>query len=328
VPVATVQGVVKQYRMWGNVQDASRSGRPSKQTAEHKHQVEATIEENPWASLREITENLRDLNIGQTTVSKVARDLGFKLRVPRKKPFLDGFAKIRRKYWCRYRVHWPIAHWHASVWLDETRVEYTGSYQPGWKVRIRDGEELLEKHLVPSFKSGRISVSCSAAITHGSRTPLVWVRKRGPAERTSKRDRLGLNSAQYAAEIYDSHLIPFLFSLNKPIRRLQVMEDNAKWHRARPNKEISLAFGVQKVPLPACSPDLNPIENVWHIFKQRLRKRFSENMDKWPHSEDELWEVMEEEREAIDQAKIDSLVDSMPLRLQAIIDAGGSHIKW
>ncbi|RPA93018.1 hypothetical protein L873DRAFT_1707475, partial [Choiromyces venosus 120613-1] len=99
-------------------------------------------------------------------------------------------------------------------------------------------------------------------------------------------------------------------------------------HGARPNQEISLAFGIQKLPLLACSPDLNLIENVWHIFKQRLWKQFSKNVDEWPHCKDQLWEVMEEEWEAIDQAKIDRLVDSMPFRLQAVIDARGSHIKW
>ncbi|RPA97444.1 hypothetical protein L873DRAFT_1742036, partial [Choiromyces venosus 120613-1] len=76
-------------------------------------------------------------------------------------------------YWCQHWVHWTIAHWHAAVWLDETQVEYTGTYQPGRKVRRRDEEEVLEKHLVPSFKSGRISVSCWAAVIHGSQTPLV-----------------------------------------------------------------------------------------------------------------------------------------------------------
>jgi len=123
-------------------------------------------------------------------------------------------------------------------------------------------------------------------------------------------------------------LFGFFFSLNKPIRRLQVIENNAKWHGAKTNKEISLAFEVQKLSLPASSPDLNFIENVWHIFKQRLQMRFSKYMDKWPHSENELREVIEEEWKAIHQVKIHRLVDSMALRLQAIIDAGGSHIKW
>ena len=325
MPVSTVQGVVKRYRVRGSVHDAPRSGRPTKQTPELKQHIEATIQENPWASLREITETLQDLDIGQTTVSKVIKDLGFKLRIPRKKPFIDGFTKIRRRYWCQHRVRWSAARWQAGVWLDESRVEYSGTYRPGKKVRMRKGEEVLEKHLVPSFQSGRIKVNCWAAISYGSRTLLVRVRKRKPSERKTARDRLGLNSDQYATEIYESHLIPFLHSLDRPISRLKVLDDNAPYYQAAANRQVTSAYGIQKLPLPASSPDLNPIENVWHIFKQRLRRRFSKNVNDRPHSEDELWAVMEEEWEAIDQ-----LIDSMPSRLhwQAIVKAGGSHIKW
>ncbi|RPA97445.1 hypothetical protein L873DRAFT_1844801 [Choiromyces venosus 120613-1] len=82
MPVSTIQGVVKQYRMQGSIQDVVHSRRTSKQTTKLKQQIKAKIEQNLWASLREITESLRDLNVGQTTVSKVARNLGFKLRVP------------------------------------------------------------------------------------------------------------------------------------------------------------------------------------------------------------------------------------------------------
>jgi len=176
VPVSTVRGVVKCYQMRGSVEDAPRSGRPSLRTpgSELVKRVETSVEENPWASLRDITEGLNSMNlkIGQTTVNKVIKNLGFKLRIPRKKPFLDAFAKIRWKYWCRRCIRWTSARWQTGVWLDEARVEYT-PYQPGKKVRIREGEEVLEKHLVPSFKSERISVNCWAAIAYGSRTPLI-----------------------------------------------------------------------------------------------------------------------------------------------------------
>jgi len=168
------------------------------------------------------------------------------------------------------------------------------------KVRMREGEEVLEKHLVPSFQSGRIKVNCWAAISYESKTPLVRVKKRKPSERKTAHDHLGLNSDQYATEIYESHLISFLHSLDRPISRLNVLDDNALYHQAAlaaqaANRQVSSAYGIQKLPLLASSPDLNPIENVWHIFKQRLQRRLSKNVNERPHSEDELWAVMEEE---------------------------------
>lgn len=211
--------------------------------------------------------------------------------------------------------------------MDEAHVEYS-AYMPGRKVRIRSGEKLLEKNLAPTFRLGRISVSCWAAIAYGRRTPLIRIRKRKPSERKNKRDQLGLDAPQYSKEVYEEYLIPFLFSLDKPITQVRVVEDNAKCHKGRLNKAITDSYGVRKLPFPANSPDLNQIENIWHIFKQRLRKRFSDHEPAWPHTKDELWEGMQEEWEAIPQGMIDKLVDRMPQRIVAVVDNNGSHIKW
>ena len=326
-PISMIAGVVQRYRKRGHVADAPRQGRPTKITGEVQQRVADTVEANPRASLQQITDTLADLNIGHTTVDKVLKQLGFKLRIPRKKPLLDVMQKVRRKFWCRRRLHWSSQRWRRSVWLDEARVEYS-TYQPGRKVRIRPGEELLEKNLAPTFRSGRITVNCWAAVTYGWRTPLIRVRKRLPSERKTKRDRLGLDGTQYANEIYEEYLIPFLFSLDKPLSQLRVVEDNAPYHKGGLNKTITSSYGVQKLQFPANSRNLNPIENVWHIFKQRLRKRFSENELARPHTEDELWEAMREEWDAIPQSTIDRLVDRMPHRIVAVVDSNGSHIKW
>ena len=104
--ISTVAGVVRQYRERGNVANAPLSGRPTKITKEVQQRVEEAAEANPWASLQQITNTLIDLNIGHTTVDTVLGRLGFKLRIPRKKPYLDLFQKIRRKFWCRRRLHW------------------------------------------------------------------------------------------------------------------------------------------------------------------------------------------------------------------------------
>ena len=91
--------------------------------------------------------------------------------------------------------------------------------------------------------------------------------KRTPAERVAPRDRLGLNASQYATEIYEPYLIPFLLSSDTPITETPVIEDGAKYHTGKPNREVTAAYKVQKLPLPANSPDLNHIENAWHILK-------------------------------------------------------------
>ena len=170
------------------------------------------------------------------------------------------------RYWCQRRRGWKKEDWRKCVWLDEARVEYT-AYQLGRKVRIRPGEELDEKNLAPSFRSSQIEVGFWAAFGYGQRTLLVRVRKGTPAERVTPRDCLGLNASQYGTEIYEPYLISFLLSSDTPITETPVIEHGAKYHAGKPNREVTSAFKVQKLPLPANSPDLNLIENAWHILK-------------------------------------------------------------
>jgi len=168
------------------VDDAPRSGRPKKITSPLQQQVEDIVLANPHASLSEITDNLHNLqiDIGRSTVDTVTKELGFKLRVPCKKPYLDAFTKIRRKFWCHGRLNWQKEDWRKAVWLDESRMEFV-VHQPGRKVCIRQGEELLDRNLTTSFKSDRVTVNFWAAFIYNYSTPLVRTRKRKPSKRTN-----------------------------------------------------------------------------------------------------------------------------------------------
>jgi transposase len=50
-----------------------------------------------------------------------------------------------------------------------------------------------------------------------------------------------------------------------------VIVDNLSAHKDRKAREAIEAAGAQIVFLPAYSPDLNPIENMWSKVKEKLR---------------------------------------------------------
>jgi hypothetical protein len=64
------------------------------------------------------------------------------------------------------------------------------------------------------------------------------------------------------------------------------------------------------------SPDLSPIENAWQAPKANLRK-----VAYW--DEESLYQVAKEGWEGLSQKTINTWIDSMPTRLQAVIDAKG-----
>ena len=107
-----------------------------------------------------------------------------------------------------------------------------------------------------------------------------------------------------------------------------MMEDNAGYHRgcaAMRRKQLEKDGWVGWGPgtWPSNSPDLNPIENLWHILRSNIRRRKVQ-----PRSKKELIECLQEEWEKLDIEIVNKLCLSMPRRLQAVIDAGGGTTKY
>lgn len=136
---STVRNVVKIYKKRGHVLDAPRTGRPSKITKEVRSLVNSITLDNPRPSFNQLTRLVRpDLDVGRSTVNKVIKELGFKLIVPRKKPWFRKDQQRKRLEWCKLRKAWAKAKWRKVVWLDEATFDYI-AYQPGRKVRVKPG---------------------------------------------------------------------------------------------------------------------------------------------------------------------------------------------
>ena len=54
-----------------------------------------------------------------------------------------------------------------------------------------------------------------------------------------------------------------------------IVLDNARFHQSTTTLQLVQAVGCHLFFLPAYSPDLNPIEQLWAAFKTRLRKDLS-----------------------------------------------------
>ena len=49
-----------------------------------------------------------------------------------------------------------------------------------------------------------------------------------------------------------------------PDRKLIVLWDRAPYHRAQAVREVATTLGIELMPLPGYSPDLMPVEALWH----------------------------------------------------------------
>jgi hypothetical protein len=81
---------------------------------------------------------------------------------------------------------------------------------------------------------------------------------------------------------------------------------------------------------PAYSPDLNPIENLWHILKERICKKYPE-LAYFPRNQEALEALINaatEVWEEIEPEVLANLILSINRRLQAVIDNDGWYTKY
>jgi transposase len=75
---------------------------------------------------------------------------------------------------------------------------------------------------------------------------------------------------------------------------------------------------------PAFSPDLNPIKMVWNWMKDWIQEHYDDRLRGY----DELREAIIAAWNAVPEAYLTQLLEEMPAKGQAVIDANGLHNRY
>ena len=124
-----------------------------------------------------------------------------------------------------------------------------------------------------------------------------------------------IHSIKYL-QILQESLLPEMFLGEK------LQQDNAPAHNSILSKTWFSENGLEILEdWPPNSPDINIIENVWSLLKKRVFQRHPKNIE-------ELWAFCQEEFERIPLEYIQNLYNSIPDRLNKIVQCNGKNIKF
>ncbi|RWS00061.1 hypothetical protein B4U79_19191, partial [Dinothrombium tinctorium] len=88
-----------------------------------------------------------------------------------------------------------------------------------------------------------------------------------------------------------------------------LQQDNARPHTAESTIAWLNSIKLKILKWPACSPYLNPIENLWFLIKDRLEKLERTDFSTWASAITEIWDNLSHEY-------MESLINSMPRRIE------------
>lgn len=304
----TVQYIVQKYERTGSTQNEPRTGRPKILTARERRTIIREATAKPFSSAQTLANHIASTSsksVCAQTVRNVLHSAEIYGRTARKKPYLSAVNREKRLGFAKLYVNKSINFWRRVIFSDESKFNIFGSDGKKFVWR-KPNAELQPQNIVPTVKHGGGSVMVWACMAYDGVGKLTFIE--------------GIMNARKYIEVLRDNLNASAVKLGLA-GQYHFQQDNDPKHTARVTKEWLLYNVPKQLSTPPQSPDINPIENLWHILDIEVRKRKISNKN-------DLQRIIMEEWEKIPKDTTQKLVESMPRRLQAVIDAKGMHTKY
>ena len=298
---STVHSIWKKYEETGSIENRIRTGRPPKLNEWQQRILCRNSRKDPFRTAREVYNEsfcLPELSI--CTVRRYLCKCGLQGRIAYKKPLLNKKQIQKRLSWCKAYSKYTDTQWKNVIFSDESRFET---------------HPTRRRYVRRPIKNGLKNIYTCKTLKYGGFSLLVWGAIKGDGTRILKQCPIRLNSTAYQVILTEA-LMPILD--NNSI----FIQDSAPCHKSLSTISFLENLGVCYVAdWPPQSPDLNIIENLWSIVKEKVSKRS-------PLSKSNLWEIVEEEWYKIDKSVIIGLFSSMRKRIQMVLKNKGLNTKY
>ena len=301
-------------------------GRKKKVTLEQEASILRSIpelrEEEGSFSSRRLMERTGIRHVTDRTIRRLLNRNGYYFLQARKKGLMSQPDKDQRVEFAR-KIQ---AQYSPSVWTDSVAFYLDGvsfvyktnpldqARAPKGRVWRKRSEGLTQGCLAKGSKSGTGGkvAKFMVAITH-DKGVLV-------CERYDKMD------GNYFASFIDQHFNAMFERSCKGLSRLW-LQDGDPSQNSKVARAAMARCHCELLKIPPRSPDLNPIENIFHIVSKKLAKDALER-GITRESYEQFCERVQRTMRGISQQLIDKTIQSMSLRVADIIRNGGERLKY
>ncbi|GFV24863.1 transposable element Tcb2 transposase [Trichonephila clavipes] len=227
--------------------------------------------------------------ISRETVARRLRGGGLYARRPVVCVPLTRQHCTARLQWCREHHNWTEQDWACVLFSDESRFSLSSDCrrQLIWR---ESGTAYRTENILKKDRYPTCSIMVWAGIMINGRTRLHVV----------------ANGTMMGQRYIDEVLLPHARLFRGAVGdKFVFMDDNATCHRTLAVQDCLDSEGIQRLVWPACSPDLNPIENMWDALGRQVAGR-----NYPPTNKNTLIRALTEEWNKLPQKLLDNVVQS------------------
>lgn len=302
----TVYNLVKKKDTVGSLKNLKRTGRKPVLNQKQRRHILNVVVNNPTASPVKIaaeSKNIIGRQISEATLRRRLKEADINTYVVRKVIDITPTNQSKRLAFALEYSKKPLDFWFNVLWTDEAAFQFQGSYSKHF-MHLKKNQQYLATQPINRFGGGSVMFwGCLSYYGFGDLVPIEGT----------------LNQNGYL-DILNDHAFT---SGNRlfPTYDWILQHDNAPCHKGKLPTQLLKDLSQAVLPWPAQSPDLNIIENVWAIVKNKR------TIDKYRKREGTIAEIKDIwSKLTIEFAQ--TLVRSIPDRLQAVIDAKGGITKY
>lgn len=260
---------------------------------------------NPTASASAIS-NLLPVQISTRTIQRrLHTEFNLKAYKAAKKPLLSVKNIRDRIAFCNRVQHWTPEMWSRVLFSDETSVKQFAN-RGSATVRRPPGKRYDPRYVIPTVKHSA-SVMIWGSFSISGRGNLWFL----PANTT-------MTASNYLELLKDR-----LQTMMEVRQATIFMHDGAPCHQAKTVKNWLATQNIEVLgPWPGNSPDLNPIENLWTLVKDKVAAHQPGSYNDLIAAVKEVW------CKEITPELCQKLVQSMPARVKEVIKNGGKSTRY